>query len=112
VIEETERLLRDQRYLYDVQIRPLALQDGVVDIEVVTRDSWSLIPGVSAARAGGENSSGIRLREYNFLGTGTTLGISHSSNVDRSSNQLARGQRPPVRQPDRGEPEPGQEQRR
>jgi hemolysin activation/secretion protein len=88
VIEETERLLRDQRYLYDVQIRPVAFQDGVVDIEVVTRDSWSLIPGVSAARAGGENSSGIRLREYNFLGTGTTLGVSHSSNVDRSSNQL------------------------
>ena len=88
VIEETERLLRDQRYLYDVQIRPVAFHDGVVDIEVVTRDSWSLIPGVSAARAGGENSSGIRLREHNFLGTGTTLGISHSSNVDRSSNQL------------------------
>ena len=88
VIDETERLLRAQRYLYDVQIRPVAYQDGVVDIEVVTRDSWSLIPGLSAARAGGENSTGIRLREYNFLGTGTTLGIGHSSDVDRSSNQL------------------------
>ena len=88
MIDETERLLRAQRYLYDVQIRPVAYQDGVVDIEVVTRDSWSLIPGVSAARAGGENSTGIRLREYNLLGTGTTLGIGHSSDVDRSSNQL------------------------
>jgi outer membrane protein assembly factor BamA len=88
VIEETERLLRGTRYLYDVQIRPVAYQDGVVDIEVLTRDSWSLIPGVSVSRSGGENSSGIRLREYNFLGTGTTLGISHSSDVDRSSNQL------------------------
>ena len=88
VIEETERLLRGTRYLYDVQIRPVAYQDGVVDIEVRTRDSWSLIPGVSVGRAGGENSSGIRLREYNFLGTGTTLGISHASDVDRSSNQL------------------------
>ena len=88
VIEETERLLRGTRYLYDVQIRPVAYQDGVVDIEVLTRDSWSLIPGVSASRSGGENSTGIRLREYNFLGTGTTLGISHASDVDRSSNQL------------------------
>ena len=88
VIDETERLLRDARYLYDVQIRPVAYQDGVVDIEVLTRDSWSLIPGVSAARAGGENSTGIRLREYNLLGTGTTLGIGHSSDVDRSSNEL------------------------
>jgi hypothetical protein len=88
VIDETERLLRAQRYLYDVQIRPLAVQDGVVDIEVVTRDSWSIIPGVSAARAGGENSTGIRLREYNLLGTGTTLGIDHSSDVDRTSDRV------------------------
>ena len=88
VIDETERLLRAQRYLYDVQIRPLAYQDGVVDIEVVTRDSWSIIPGVSAARTGGENSTGIRLREYNLLGTGTTLGIDHASDVDRTSDRV------------------------
>ena len=88
VIDETERLLRGERYLYDVQIRPTAYRDGVVDIEVVTRDSWTLVPGLSAGRAGGENTSGIRLREYNFLGTGTTLGIGHSNGVDRSSNQL------------------------
>jgi hypothetical protein len=88
VIEETERLLRAERYLYDVQIRPLAYQDGVVDIEVVTRDSWSLIPGITASRAGGANKSGIRLREYNLLGTGTTIGIGHSTDVDRSSNEL------------------------
>ena len=88
VIDETERLLRGERYLYDVQIRPVAYHDGVVDIEVVTRDSWTLVPGLSAGRAGGENTSGIRLREYNFLGTGTTLGIGHSNGVDRSSNQL------------------------
>jgi len=87
-LPETERLLRGERYLYDVQIRPTAYRDGVVDIEVVTRDSWTLVPGLSAGRAGGENTSGIRLREYNFLGTGTTLGIGHSNGVDRSSNQL------------------------
>ena len=89
VIDETERLLRDARYLHDVQIRPVAYQDGVVDIEVLTRDNWSLMPGVSAARAGGVNSTGIRLREYNLLGTGTTLSIGHFSNVDRSSNELS-----------------------
>jgi hypothetical protein len=88
VIDETERLLRDQRYLYDVKIRPVAYRDGVVDIEVVTRDNWSIIPGVSFGRAGGKNTSGIRLREYNFLGTGTTLGVGHANGVDRSSNQL------------------------
>src|SRR5678816_4252127 len=30
VIDETERLLRGERYLYDVQIRPTAYRDGVV----------------------------------------------------------------------------------
>lgn len=53
VIEETERLLRRNRYLYDVQILPLAYHDGVVDIEVRTRDTWSLDLGFSAGRAGG-----------------------------------------------------------
>ena len=88
VIEETERLLSGTRYLYHVQIRPVAYHDGVVDIEVLTQDTWSLVPGVSVARSGGTNSSGIRLREYNFLGTGTTLGFTHTSDVDRSSDQL------------------------
>jgi len=88
VIDETERTLRDRRYLYDVQIRPVAYRDGVVDIEVLTRDTWSLIPGASAGRAGGETTSGLRLREYNFLGTGTTLGFGHSKGVDRSSNEV------------------------
>lgn len=85
-IDETERLLRRIRYLYDVQIRPVAWQDGVVDLEVRTRDTWSLDPGFSAGRSGGANSSGIRIREYNLLGTGTSLSWGRSNNVDRSSN--------------------------
>ena len=88
LIEETERLLRRARYLYDVQIRPLAYHDGVVDIEVRTRDTWSLDPGLSAGRSGGVNSSGIRLKEYNLLGTGTSLGFGRSKTVDRSSNEF------------------------
>ncbi|MDP1790680.1 MAG: hypothetical protein Q8L12_08895, partial [Methylibium sp.] len=88
LIEETERVLRRGRYLYDVQIRPLAYHDGVVDIEVLTRDTWSLDPGFSAGRSGGVNSSGIRLKEYNLLGTGTSVSFGRSNNVDRSSNEF------------------------
>lgn len=88
VIEETERLLRRNRYLYDVQILPLAYHDGVVDIEVRTRDTWSLDLGFSAGRAGGVNSSGIRLKEYNLLGSGTALSFGRSNNVDRTSNEF------------------------
>jgi len=88
VLDETERLLRSNRYLYDVQFRPLAYHDGVVDIEVMTRDTWTLDPGVSAGRTGGANTSGIHLKEYNLLGTGISVSIGRSTNVDRTSNEF------------------------
>lgn len=87
VIEETERLLRTNSYVYDVQIRPVAVRDGVVDIEVATRDTWSIDPGVSFGRAGGANRSALRLREYNLLGTGVALGVARSSTVDRRTTE-------------------------
>ena len=88
VLDETERLLRTNRYLYDVQFRPLAYHDGVVDIEVSTRDTWTLDPGFSAGRAGGANSSAIGIKEYNLLGTGVSVSFGRSTNVDRTSNQF------------------------
>lgn len=88
LLDETERLLRSNRYLYDVQFRPVALHDGVVEIEVLTRDTWTLDPGVSAGRSGGANSSGIHLKEYNLLGTGTSVSLGRSTNVDRTSNEF------------------------
>jgi hypothetical protein len=88
VLDETERLLRSNRYLYDVQFRPLAYHDGVVDIEVMTRDTWTLDPGVTAGRSGGANSGGIHLEEYNLLGTGMSISFGHSTNVDRTSNEF------------------------
>ena len=87
-IEETERLLRSNRYLYDVQFRVLDYHDGVADIEVLTRDTWSLEPGASAGRSGGTITSGIHLREHNLLGTGMSVSFGHSKNVDRSSNEF------------------------
>ncbi len=88
LIEETERLLHANRYLYDVSIRPVNYRDGVVDIDVVTRDTWSLDLGLSAGRSGGSNSSGLRLKEYNLLGTGTSISLGRSKNVDRSGTEL------------------------
>ncbi len=88
LIEETERLLRSNRYLYDVVIRPVAVHDGVVDVEVATRDTWSLDPGLSAGRTGGANTGGFRLREYNILGTGTSISLGRSKDVDRTSTEF------------------------
>lgn len=91
LIDESERLLRSNRFLYDVVIRPSKIHDGVVDIEVMTRDTWTLNPGVSFSRAGGSNSSGITLAELNLLGTGTSLSYGQKSNIDRSGRELSLG---------------------
>jgi hypothetical protein len=88
VIEETERLLRNNRYLYDVAMKPVAYRDGVVDIEVTTRDAWTLELGLSAGRSGGENTSGVRISDYNILGTGVALSFGRSNDVDRTSNEF------------------------
>ncbi len=89
VIEETERVLRSNRYLYDVAIRPLAVHEGVVDVEVETRDTWTLNPGVSAGRSGGANTGGVQLQDYNFLGSGVQVSVGRSHNVDRSSTEFS-----------------------
>jgi hemolysin activation/secretion protein len=89
IIDETERSLRSNRYLQDVSIRPVEYRDGVVDIEVQTRDTWTLDPGVSVARSGGTNSQRIYLNEHNLLGSGMSLGVSHSANVERAGNEVS-----------------------
>lgn len=88
LIDETERLLRSTRYLQDVLIRPAQVHDGVVDIDVETRDTWTLDPGLSVSHSGGSTSSGLRLRDFNFLGTGVGLSLGRSKNVDRTSTEF------------------------
>jgi len=87
-LEETERNLRKLIYVYDAHVVPVRYADGKVDIEVITKDVWTLNPGISFSRAGGTNSTGYKLQDTNFLGWGKTLTIGHSSNVDRSSNTV------------------------
>ncbi|MBI3042515.1 MAG: hypothetical protein HYY78_06785 [Betaproteobacteria bacterium] len=89
LIEESERILRSNHYLYDVRIRPVAYHDGIVDIEVTTRDTWTLDPGFSLSRQGGVNSSKLTLNEYNLLGTGISLGVKRSSDVDRTGKEFS-----------------------
>ncbi len=85
LLAETERVLRLSRYLLDAQIRPVAWHDGVVDVEVVTTDVWTLNPGLSYGRKGGANTSGFALEELNLLGLGSQVSIDHSSGIDRDT---------------------------
>jgi outer membrane protein assembly factor BamA len=87
-LEESERILRSARYLYDASIRPVAYPDGRVDIEVITRDVWTLNPGLSFGRRGGKSTFGFEIEELNILGSGTSISASHKSGVDRDSDIL------------------------
>jgi hypothetical protein len=87
-IDETERLMRGNRFLYDVTIRPASVHDGIVDIEVVTRDTWTLDLTGRFGRSGGANSTAFGVLDYNVLGTGTRLGVSRVSDVDRRGTQV------------------------
>lgn len=79
VIEESERLLRGNSFLYEAVIRPIAWRDGVVDLEVRTRDSWSLQFGASVSYAGGTTSGGASFSDDNLLGTGVRFSIASIS---------------------------------
>lgn len=88
LLQESERILRSARYLYDASVRPIAWHDGVVDVAVTTRDVWTLNPGLSFGRHGGANTYGVELEELNILGTGTSLSLSQKSGIDRDSTLL------------------------
>ncbi len=87
-LAETERKLRMLLYVYDAHVFPVHYADGKVDVKVITKDVWTLSPGISFGRSGGTNSTSYNLQDTNFLGWGKTVQISHSSTVDRSSNTI------------------------
>jgi outer membrane protein assembly factor BamA len=85
LVEETERILRRNTFFYDASITPVNRQDGTVDLQVDTRDVWTLKPGFSVSRSGGENRTSVKLEELNLLGWGQQVRIARSSDVDRDS---------------------------
>jgi len=89
IIEETERLLRSNRYLREANVSATNFDDGVVDLEILTTDVWTLAPSVSFGRGGGENSGGVGLKELNLFGTGAAIGIRYKTNVDRDTLSLS-----------------------
>ena len=88
LLRETERLLRQTRYLREAWVTPIALQDGKVDLEVTTRDVWTLNPGISFGRKGGKSTSGFEIEDLNLLGIGAQLSLSRRKEVDRTTDLL------------------------
>jgi hypothetical protein len=85
LVDESERILRADGFFYDAWIREIHYEDNHVDLRVTTRDVWTLNPGLNFSRSGGTNSVGVQLEDTNFLGSGATFKVFHTSDVDRTT---------------------------
>ena len=88
-IEEAERVLRDREYLYDARVFPRRICGDVVDLDIVTRDVWTLNPRLIFERSGGENDVGFGLSDRNVLGTGKAASIGYERDQDREGWSVA-----------------------
>ena len=68
LLRESERLIRTQRYINRVDIRPELILNNPDSVDVTVRvlDSWSLIPKGAIT----SSHANIELNERNFLGSG------------------------------------------
>lgn len=81
---EAERLLRSVDWLYDARVVPVRRCGESVDLAVLTRDVWTILPTVEFDLSGGESSWSLGVEDENLLGRGETLGVLFKDDVDRS----------------------------
>ena len=82
-LAETERNLRALGFLKSASVTASAPHDGVVDIRVVTQDSWSIAPETQMGSRGGMSTYGATISETNLLGLGKDIELGWNKGVDR-----------------------------
>ena len=75
LLDETERLLRNYRFLSQVDLFGVPQPDGSYHVIVDTQDQWSTQVDLRVAFDEGLQIEGFRLRETNVLGTGQEVGL-------------------------------------
>jgi hypothetical protein len=88
LLAESGRILRRNKYLYTAVVEPFSYSNGTVDVVVRTRDLWTLMPGFSISRSGGENKTRGSLSESNLLGRGARIRLTYVDDVDRESTNF------------------------
>ena len=83
-LAESERLLRAKRFIYDARVIANRACGRKIDIVVVTRDVWSLLPTVGVTRTGGENEFDLGASEVNVFGSGAGVDVEVFKSLDRS----------------------------
>lgn len=89
ILEESARILRGLRFLYDARIWPYRICGNRVDVEVVTRDLWTISGGFSISRSGGNDKTRVSVLDSNFLGRGELVSFSKVNSTDRNGVEVA-----------------------
>ncbi|NOZ54418.1 MAG: hypothetical protein GXP08_15015 [Gammaproteobacteria bacterium] len=88
-IAESERILRANNYLSDAVILPQRICGDKVDLAVITRELWTLLPKLFFSRKGGNNKIGLTIEDENMLGSGNTLTLQFLNDRERNSQSIS-----------------------
>ncbi len=84
-VAETERNLRERKYLADAFIMPVGYCRGGIRLVVVVKDAWTTQPILTGSQAGGQSKSKVGVVEGNFLGTGSEVSAVFTKDDQRNS---------------------------
>ena len=94
LLEQTERNLRALPFVRDARVETTPVDeddDGradLVDVRVVTWDTWSLAPRVDLQQLEDRTIWEAGVSEKNLLGLGKEVTFSHRTNLDRTSDRV------------------------
>ena len=88
LLDETARILREQDYFFDADLRLVSNCERRVKVEVITKDTWSLTPNLAFDRSGGQNTFSVGIRDSNLFGLGKQFAIARSEDIDRQSDEI------------------------
>jgi hypothetical protein len=82
LLEASERSLRVFKFLNTAEVSVVPVDEQNVDVEVHTRDAWSLTPGLDIKGGGGLATVSVHLMELNLLGHGKKLFVEATNESD------------------------------
>ncbi len=84
VLAESERNLRDLRFISRATVEAIPREDGDVDVLVRTRDKFSLAVGAGVSLAGGVAKGNVQVSESNLLGYGKLIRFNFTQSTNRT----------------------------
>ncbi|MGH9315926.1 MAG: POTRA domain-containing protein [Thermoanaerobaculia bacterium] len=87
-LDETERNLRALGFLTMASVTAGPPHDGVVDVNVVTQDAWTLQPSLSLGSTGGVSTYSFELEESDLVGSGRQVSVAYDKGTERTNHRL------------------------